>query len=72
MKKKMAIAYVMIFAGLFLVLISNMIPSKPSDTSDGILICGAICELIGGVIAIKEGVKYKKSRKKDDEETKKW
>lgn len=43
------------------------------ERSTPLWIIGIICEIVGGGIAIREGIKLKKSRKKEDsDETKDW
>lgn len=67
--KKMLIAWVLMIAGWILVMTCG-VPASPLQL---LMYVGLICVFIGAGIAAKEGIKLKKSRKKEDsEETKKW
>lgn len=60
------IAFMMMIVGAILV-IGFM------DRNTPLWLIGIICEIVGGGIGIREGIKLKKSRKKEDnEETKDW
>lgn len=60
------IAFVVMIVGAILVI-------GFSEKSTPLWLIGIICEIVGGGIGIKEGIKLKKSRKKEDnEETKDW
>ena len=53
----------------FFVYDACMVPASPLQL---VAYAAIICQLICAGIVMREGIKYKKSRKKDDEETKKW
>lgn len=66
--KKALIATAMVVVGIFL----DMTCNRPASPLQLLAWAGFICELIGVGILIREGIKFRKSRKKEKDETQKW
>lgn len=66
--KKVLIATAMIVVGAFL----EMTCDRPASPLQLVAWAGFLCVLIGAGILIGEGIKLKKSYKKEKDETQKW
>lgn len=67
-KKKTWIAIILLCFGTFFVILDDM----SGGHSDLLWFAGIICYIVGAVIMFIASKKFRKSKKKDDEETKKW